>query len=55
MPLKIVFFEALKSLSTKTLLFKHYCRCQGNRFAGGVLRFFPLYCAMLEKMRGVPA
>ena len=29
MPVKIVFFEASKSFSTKTLWLKHYYRCQG--------------------------
>ena len=29
MPLKIVFFEASKLVSTKTLLLKHYYRHQG--------------------------
>ena len=30
MPLKIVFFEASKWVSTKTLLLKHYYRRQGS-------------------------
>ena len=41
MPLNIVFFEASKLVSTKTLLLKHYYRRQGlcnYNFSGGVVR-----------------
>ena len=54
MPLNIVFSEAPKLVSTKTLLLKHYYRLQGYPFLSflGLSRFFRIFPICLGMVRG---